>query len=159
MKLGLISDTHGYLHPRIHDLFSGVDEILHAGDMDTDEVLIELQTIAPVTAVRGNMDMRGRVAVQHELLLHTCDGMRMLLVHDLTLPHHLKRAVAEAMRQHAPHIVVFGHTHVPYWAHHQDVLYINPGSASKGRQGSGQRVALLEIVNGRVTGQHLPLDT
>ena len=104
------------------------------------------------------MDMRGRVAAQHELLLHTCDGIRMLLVHDLTLPHHLKRAVSEAMRQHAPHIVVFGHTHVPYWAHHQDVLYINPGSASKGRQGSGQRVALLEIVNGQVTGQSLPLD-
>lgn len=83
MKLGLISDTHGYLHPRIHDLFSDVDEILHAGDIDSDDVLIELQAIAPVTAVRGNMDMRGRVA-----------------------------------------------------AHHQDVLYINPGSASKGRQGS-----------------------
>ena len=159
MKLGLISDTHGYLHPRIHDLFSGVDEILHAGDMDTDEVLIELQTIAPVTAVRGNMDMRGRVAVQHELLLHTCDGMRMLLVHDLTMPHHLRRPVSEAMQQHAPQIVVFGHTHVPYWASHQNVLYINPGSASKGRQGSLASVALLEIVNDRATGHHLPLGT
>ena len=158
MKLGLISDTHGYLHPRIHDLFKGVDEILHAGDVDTDDVLIELRSIAPVTAVRGNMDTHSRVEVQRDLLIHNCDGMRILLVHDLTLPHHLRRPVSSAIQQHAPQIVVFGHTHVPYWASHQNILYINPGSASKGRQGALPSVALLNIVNGQTTGQHLPLD-
>ncbi len=158
MNIGLISDTHGYLHPRIHDLFCDVDEILHAGDIDTDDVLIELRAIAPVAAVRGNMDMRGRVAVHRDLLLHTYDGLRILLVHDLGLPHDLKPSVAAALQQHDPHVVVFGHTHIPYMGYHHGVLFINPGSAHKGRQGSVSCVALLEIVNGRPTAHHLPLD-
>ncbi len=158
MNIGLISDTHGYLHPRVHDLFRGVDEILHAGDIDTDDVLIELRAIAPVAAVRGNMDMRGRVAVHRNLLIHTCDGLRILLVHDLGMPGDPTLSVAAALRQHTPQIVVFGHTHVPYMQYHQGVLYINPGSARKGRQGSAPCVALLEIVNGRPTGRHCPLD-
>jgi len=159
MKLGLISDTHGYLHPRIHALFNDVDEILHAGDLDTEDVLLELRAIAPVAAVRGNMDTHGRAALHRQMLVQVYDGVRIFVVHDLGLPQNLKPSVAEALRQHEPQIVVFGHTHVPYWAQHGEILYINPGSASKGRQGSLPSVALLNIVNGQITGHHYQLDT
>lgn len=159
MKLGVISDTHGYLHPRIHELFGDVDEILHAGDIDSDDVLIELRAIAPVTAVRGNMDMYGRVAAHHHLLIHVYEGVRLLMTHDIGLPQNQTRSVLEALQLHDPQIVIFGHTHVPYWGYHEHRLYINPGSASKGRQGSAPSVALLHIVNGQITGRHYQLDT
>ena len=61
MKIGILSDTPGYLNNRVHTLLNEVDEIIHAGDIGNDDILVELETIAPVTAVRGNMDRSGRI--------------------------------------------------------------------------------------------------
>ena len=159
MKLGIISDTHGYVHPQIAALFDGVECILHAGDVDTEDALLELQAIAPVIAARGNMDRFGRLASHREVVFSAFGSLRVCKVHDLGSTHTNKPALIKPLRQYAPDVVIFGHTHIPYLATHHETLFLNPGSARQGRQGSPASVGLLEIVNNLPTGRILPLDT
>ena len=159
MKLGIISDTHGEIHPRIFSLFQGVHAILHAGDIDTEDALMELLAIAPVVAARGNMDRFGRLASHREVVFGEYETCRICIVHDLGSPHAIKSGLIAPLRQYAPHVVIFGHTHIPYLAAHQDRLFMNPGSARQGRHGTAASVGLLEIVNNTPIGQILPLDT
>jgi len=62
MRIGVVSDTHGYLNPRVVEVLEGVDRILHAGDIGSQEVILRLEAVAPVTAVRGNNDRTGPTA-------------------------------------------------------------------------------------------------
>jgi putative phosphoesterase len=158
MKLGVISDTHGHLDQQIHSIFEGVDEIIHAGDIGNDDVLIELQTLAPVTAVRGNMDRFGRPATYQEFLTCTFEGRRFFLVHDLGSPHAIKKHLLLPIQRYAPHVIIFGHTHRPYLASFMDVLYFNPGSASQARGGKNRSVGIIEILNSTATGKIFPLE-
>ncbi len=158
MKLGIISDTHGFLNNRIHQLFEGIDAILHAGDIG-DDVYIELQTIAPVTAVRGNMDRYGHTATLREWVGTSFADKRIFLVHDLGAPQRIKSSLLPSLEQYLPHIVIFGHTHVPYAAMLNDVFYFNPGSARQGRSGSKASVGLLEIHNAHVDHSVIPLES
>ena len=102
MKIGILSDTHGYLNNRVHALLNGVDEIIHAGDIGNDDILIELETIAPVTAVRGNMDRSGRIATYRDWLSTSFDGSRFFVVHDLGAPERIKRNLAASIRACTP---------------------------------------------------------
>jgi len=144
MKVGIISDTHGMLSRQALEALNGVDHILHAGDIGAPEVLQILNTIAPVNAVRGNMDggawCRGLPGTDMVEL----DTTTFYLLHDLNAldldPH------AAGVR-----VVVHGHTHKAADKTHSGVLYFNPGSASRpGRPGGPLSLGILEIANGRI---------
>jgi len=158
MKLGIISDTHSYLPNQVHQLFEGVDAILHAGDIGNDNVYVELQTIAPVTAVRGNMDRYGRPATFREFIGTSFDGKRIFLVHDLGSPHSIKPSLLRSINAYLPHIVIFGHTHIPYSATIHSMFYFNPGSARQGRSGTKASVGIIEILHSYMTHSIIPLE-
>ena len=140
MKIGIISDTHGHVPNAVHDALAGVDHILHAGDVGPMEVITELESIAPVSAVLGNTDYSIQLPQTH---IQSFVSQKFLVHHivDLPVPVQLVR-VAIAVEQ--PNVVVFGHTHVPYNEHHDGVLFLNPGSASNPRGGSAPSVAIVE---------------
>lgn len=138
--IGLISDTHGRLDPRVHQLFAGVEHILHAGDVCGGRILVELEKIAPVTAVMGNCD--------HDPMLRPLEvvevgGLKFLLHHIVGLDNRHAEIFA-SVRRVQPDIVVFGHTHQAYDQTHDGVRYLNPGSVSEGRRGSPRSVATLD---------------
>jgi putative phosphoesterase len=151
MKLGILSDTHGHLSTQIHSLFHNVDAIIHAGDIGNDNILIELETIAPVTAVRGNMDKTGRPAGLSEFVVTTFDGITCFVIHDLGAPPTIKRHLQPVIARYQPHTIIFGHTHKPYSRYLGDVLYFNPGSSTSGRSAHNQTVGLFTIHNGTIT--------
>jgi len=134
----VISDTHGRLDPAVPAAFAGVEHIVHAGDVGS-EVLSWLRAIAPVTAVRGNVDGWLADELPPEATIELA-GRRLLVAHvrqHLLLDHDPAREGFD--------IVVTGHTH-KYSEHWDDgVLYLNPGSAGPPRFGLPRSVVLLEL--------------
>ncbi len=142
MLIGVISDTHGSLDPRVHDVFSGVDRILHAGDVGTGAVLHELALIAPVDAVAGNTDVHGECSLLPDTITVTVGGARIAVVHQLG--PFLRAGVPAGVD-----FVVSGHTHVPQVLPSATVTFVNPGSATSPRGAHGPSVALIEITGDR----------
>lgn len=129
MKIGLISDTHGWLDPAVHQWFAGVEMILHAGDVGKQEVLAELRTIAPTIAVRGNID--GRTLPLQEVV--EVGGIRIGILHIAGSPKRARIEARRLIRLKHPDLLLFGHSHIPLIERYQGVLWVNPGAA--GRQG------------------------
>ena len=140
MQIGIISDTHGQVPNAVHDALAGVDHILHAGDVGPMEVITELASIAPVSAVLGNTDHSIQLP---QMCVQTFVSQKFLVHHivDLPVPSQLVRV---AIADEQPNVVVFGHTHMPYSEHHDGVLFLNPGSASNPRGSSAPSVAIVE---------------
>jgi len=139
-RLGVISDTHGRLDPALHEIFAGVERIVHAGDVGAADVLIELATIAPVTAVRGNVDLYLGAEQLPEEAGFEIAGRRVLVAH--VLP--------DLLRRHRParegvDLVVTGHSHRYRESREQGVLFLNPGSAGAARFGLPRSAAVVEI--------------
>lgn len=126
MKIGVVSDTHGLLRPEVLPALEGVDSILHLGDVGDVKILDALRKIAPVTAVRGNIDHSGPCSRLPETEVLLLEGGYIYLLHDLgTL--HLDPAAAKFSA------VLYGHTHKPTIWRHKGVLYFNPGSCGPRR--------------------------
>ena len=144
MKVGIISDTHGMLSRQALDALNGVDHILHAGDIGAPEVLQILNTIAPVNAVRGNMDGGEWCRNLPYTDMVELGATTFYLLHDInTLDLDPQAAGVQ--------VVVHGHTHQAADKTHSGVLYFNPGSASRpGRPGGPLSLGILEIANGRI---------
>jgi hypothetical protein len=153
MEIGVIADTHNHFDPRIPDLFAGVDHILHAGDIGLPWVILELQQIAPVTAVLGNNDL-GLPYAETEVLE---TGGRKFLVHHIVDPLRLPKALERRIIRNNPDVVVFGHTHRRYCQPHGHTLYLNPGYAGKPRFGQPRSVARLRCDESGVTADFLEL--
>jgi putative phosphoesterase len=126
MKIGIISDTHGLLRPEVGPALKGVDRILHLGDVGKISILDELAKIAPVTAIRGNVDCDGPCAKLPETEVVLVEGVYLYMVHDLKALH-LDPAAAKFAA------VLSGHTHVPNFHTRKGVLYFNPGSCGPRR--------------------------
>jgi putative phosphoesterase len=137
-RLGVISDTHGYLPPRALDVFQGTDVILHAGDIGSQEILRALAEIAPVLAVRGNMDGASWADALAEKESLRAGNALIHLIHDLL------RFRPEAAANGCL-VVVNGHTHRPSVETRGGVLYVNPGSAGAPRHGEHPCVALIRV--------------
>lgn len=148
MKIGVISDTHGVIHPGVFDHLASADIILHAGDIGTQEILTDLESIAPVKAVAGNTDgfPITQLCKRHELL--ELAGKKIFLVHRVIERGRHIPWVAEEILKVEPDIVVFGHTHEPYAEVRDGILYFNPGSASRARNGKSLGVGIINIKNG-----------
>ncbi len=141
--IGVISDTHGLLREQVKRRLRGCDLILHAGDVDSPSVLTKLKEIAPVVAVRGNMDKAGWARQLQELEYLEIEGAGMCVIHDrCTLD---VRALPGETR-----VVIYGHSHKPHVESIDGVLYLNPGSAGPRRLHLPVSMALLHIVEGRL---------
>ncbi|MGB7266891.1 MAG: metallophosphoesterase family protein [Terracidiphilus sp.] len=143
MILGIVSDTHGLLRPEVMPALKGVDRILHLGDVGKISILQELEKIAPVTAVRGNVDHDGPCAKlpETEVLLienppHA--SLYVYMLHDLKTLH-LDPAAAKFAA------VLHGHTHVPNFYTKKGVLYFNPGSCGPRRFDLPATIGLLIV--------------
>jgi putative phosphoesterase len=147
VRLGVISDTHGLLRPEVFDVFAKVDHILHAGDVGNPQILIELEAIAPVTAVYGNADppdVRGRLPKVAELEL---DGFAIVVTHGDQLGH----PTPEKLHATFPkaEIIVYGHTHKPLLELvDRTVTVMNPGGAGRPRFGIPPSVGVMELEAG-----------
>ncbi len=147
MLIGVISDTHGYVDPRLATAFDGVEAIVHAGDVGGAHVLDALRAMAPLHAVYGNNDEKAgglglRLREDFEL-----GGSQVHLVHQL--PH--ARPVAGAR------IVVYGHSHRALIERRDGRLYVNPGAAGRVGFHRVQSVALLTIDEGEVDARIVEL--
>jgi putative phosphoesterase len=139
VKLGIISDTHSFLDPRIAQIFDGVEHILHAGDVGPHSLLLELEAIAPVTAVLGNTDGGLDLNLTDVAKL----GGRKFLVHHILNPHALTDELKVRIARERPDAVIFGHTHKPFNEVIGGVLFLNPGYAGKQRFALERSVAIL----------------
>lgn len=131
MKLGIISDTHSLLRSEVLPALAGVDRILHCGDVGKISILEELAKIAPVTAIRGNVDSDGACSKLPEtevVLIENPPGppLYLYMLHDLKTLH-LDPAAARFSA------VLHGHTHIPNYVTKKGVLYFNPGSCGPRR--------------------------
>ncbi|HMP81444.1 MAG TPA: metallophosphoesterase family protein [Verrucomicrobiota bacterium] len=154
MKIGVISDTHDFLDPKVLNLLRGVDHILHAGDIGMPWLLMELETVAPVTAVAGNTDdahCRFKQTQCIEL------GGRKFLIHHIVNPRALDDNLKKRITKEQPHVVVFGHTHKAFCETIGGVLYFNPGYAGRPKFNTDRCVAILDCDQDGVRHEFLPL--
>lgn len=151
MKIGVISDTHGLLRPEVAPALAGVSRILHLGDVGKISILRELEKIAPVTAIRGNVDREGPCGELPETEVLLLEGHYIYMLHDLKTLH-LDPAAARFAA------VLYGHTHVPSFYKKKGVLYFNPGSCGPRRFKLPVTVGLLTIEgDGELVAEIVPL--
>jgi uncharacterized protein len=153
MKIGVISDTHGHLDPKIHELFAGVSHILHAGDIGNDSIIAELQTIAPVTAVLGNTDS----SPNYRLIEVVTGAGRKFIVQHIVNPRELREEFQLRIARERPDAVVFGHTHKAFCEMINGVLYLNPGYAGKPKFRLERSAAILHCGGQELRPEFLPL--
>jgi putative phosphoesterase len=154
LRIGVISDTHNYLDPRIPHLFAGVDHILHGGDIGLPAILLALEQIAPVTAVAGNTDDPGFRYPQTELFEQA--GRRFLVQH-IVNPQYPADPLKARIARERPDVVVFGHTHKPFSESIGGTRFFNPGYAGKSRFGLERSVAILQYGDRGIRTEYLPL--
>lgn len=156
MLVGVVSDTHGFYDPRVPPLLMGVEHILHAGDIGSEDVIQRLGDIAPVTAVRGNNDREGPVSACPEQQVLELGGCRVLLTHIVKVPKEGSTALA-SYTSRGVDVVVYGHSHIAFQEHRGGVLFFNPGAAGKRRFKVVPSIGLLELQPGRAEGRVVPL--
>lgn len=148
MRVGVISDTHGLLRPEAIGLLRGSEHIIHAGDIGAPEVITALEHVAPVTAIRGNIDTQSWARRFPETEVVELGGVHIYVIHDVNaLDLNPKAAGFSA--------VISGHSHQPRQEMKDGVLYFNPGSAGPKRFRLPVSVGRLEVASGRVSGEIL----
>jgi uncharacterized protein len=151
VRIGVISDTHGLLRPEAVEALRGSDRILHAGDIGAPEILEALAQIAPVTAVRGNVDTATWARSLPETEVVEAGGVSIYILHDLGQLD--LKPEAAGFR-----IVVYGHSHRPKIEEKNGVLYFNPGSAGPRRFNLPVSVGKLRIGAGKVRAELVELE-
>lgn len=153
-RIGVISDTHNFLDPQIPPLFAGVDHILHAGDIGQPRLILQLEEIAPVTAVLGNTDDSGLHFRPTEIVAL---AGRKFLIHHIVNPHAPDESLQRRLDREQPAVVVFGHTHKPFSESVGSTLFFNPGYAGKSRFGMPRTIAILHCTAQEIRPEFLPL--
>jgi uncharacterized protein len=148
-RVGVLSDTHGLLRPEVLKQLQGVDLIIHAGDVGSDTIIPELQKIAPVYAVRGNVD-NGAWAYKFPL----SNALEVEQVFIYIYHGHLEPDVDPRKNFQ---VVISGHTHVPKLEQRGDSLYLNPGSAGHKRFSFPVSMAHLQVDGKKVTAKLVTL--
>ena len=146
MRIGVISDTHGLLDPRIKSYFDGVEHILHGGDIGPSSIIFALEKIAPVTAVLGNTDA-GLDYRETEIV--TLAG-RKFIVHHIVDVNEPADGIKDRIEREEPDVVIFGHTHKPHASTLGKTFYFNPGYAGKPRFNLPRSVAILHCEAGGI---------
>jgi putative phosphoesterase len=150
MIIGVISDTHGLLRPEALELLRGSHHILHAGDIGAPEIIPELEKIAPVTAIRGNVDTQAWARRFAETEVVKLAGLYVYILHDANTLDLSPKAAGFAA-------IISGHSHKPNQEIKDGVLYFNPGSAGPRRFKLPISMGRLEIVDGKVSADILEI--
>lgn len=148
MRIGVISDTHGLLRPEAVELLRGSEHIIHAGDIGSPQIIPALERIAPVTAIRGNIDQEAWARRLPETEIVELAGVNIYVIHDVSALDLNPKAAGFVA-------VISGHSHVPKQEMKNGVLYFNPGSAGPRRFKLPVSVGRLEIVAGRMSAKVL----
>jgi len=153
MKIGVISDTHGFLDPKIPKMFAGVEHILHAGDIGFASIISELEEIAPVTAVLGNNDagLPFRETETVEL------AREKFLIHHIVYPPEPSDKLKLRIAREKPDAVIFGHTHKRFCETIGGILFFNPGYCGKPRFGAERSVAILHCDEKEIRAEYFSL--
>jgi putative phosphoesterase len=161
VRIGVISDNHGYLDPEVLRIFAGVTHIIHAGDIMDPKILTALRAVAPVTAVFGNLDSDELAAELPREATGEIGGVRFVVGHK---PRRLLKRLAagkiavgpEGAR---PDLVVWGHLHVASAAWIDGVLHLSPGTASSPEEeDDGPTVAIVEVSPAGLSVCFIPLE-
>jgi len=150
MVIGVISDTHGLLRPEALEALRASEHIIHAGDIGLPEIIPALEKIAPVTAIRGNVDNETWAQRFPETEVVELAGVHIYVLHDVNSLDLNPRAAGFA-------VVISGHSHKPLQEVREGVLYFNPGSAGPRRFKLPISVGQLHIVDGDIEGKLLTL--
>ena len=148
--IGVLSDTHGLLRPELLTALAGVQHILHAGDVGNPDILTELSRLAPVTAIRGNIDTHGPCADLPATEAIELAGCLLYMLHSIDDLDISPQAAGISA-------VIYGHSHQPLIEHRNGILYLNPGSAGPRRFNLPITCALLRIQNAQPQAEILPL--
>lgn len=152
-KIGILSDTHGFLHPNAADFFKGCDEIWHAGDVVDPDILEELQQIAPVVrAVYGNCDDWDLRREIPETQVFQCEKHTVAIRHIVGYPGRYEGTTYELIHEVHPTILVAGHSHILKVMNDtkNNLLFLNPGAA--GRYGFHTRLTMLRL---KIDGENI----
>lgn len=156
VHVGIIADTHGLFDPALRRHFQGVDRIIHAGDIGDMAVIDELQRIAPVVAVSGNVD-RGQAGKFPAETVIDLAGYRIAVRHVIYEGGKIRRDARRFLDRVEPDICIFGHTHKPCIEWIGRLLLFNPGSAGPRRFSLPRSLGLLTIRNDGREVVHVPL--
>ncbi len=129
-RVGILSDTHGWVDPQFEEVFADFDLILHGGDVGSESVLLRLTEIAPVRAVRGNIDGGGLRHLPEEDVVEI-GGLRIGLLHIAGNPRRPKAAARRMIRTQRLDLFVCGHSHIPVVGRVDGCLWLNPGAAGR----------------------------
>jgi uncharacterized protein len=151
MIVGVISDTHGLLRPEAVVMLRGSEHIIHAGDIGAPEIIPALEKLAPVTAIRGNIDHQAWCRRFPETEVVELAGVHIYIIHDLNAIDLNPKAAGFAA-------VISGHSHKPHQDVKDGVLYFNPGSAGPRRFKLPITVGRMEISGGELTATILSLE-
>lgn len=141
--LGVISDTHGLLREEAVALLRGVDHIIHAGDIGNPTIIESLESVAPVSAIRGNIDVEPWAFAFPDTLQATLFGQKIFVIHD-------RNDLAFAPTEAGINLVISGHSHRASIESRDEVLYLNPGSAGPRRFRLPITLATIQIAEGRL---------
>ncbi len=150
MRVGVLSDTHGLLRPVVLDRLAGCECILHAGDVGDPEILRRLSAVAPVEAVRGNMDLR-ELAQLPEEIAGDLAGLPFRMAH--------RREEATTGDLSRFRLVVFGHSHRPELEWRRECLLLNPGACGHRRFRLPLTLAILTILEGRIVPEIVAVES
>ena len=145
--VGILSDNHSDWPPHIAESLAGVDAIIHAGDIGPYKLVLDMEAIAPTTAVLGNTD--GDMPINESAVV-TLDGKKFFVQH-IVDPLRLQATLRERLKRIEPDVVVFGHTHMPFCETLGGILFLNPGSVTQPRGDYRPSMVRLTIDDGKIT--------
>jgi putative phosphoesterase len=131
MRIGLLSDTHGWIHPSIFSFFENCDEIWHAGDIGNIETADKLKAFRPLRAVYGNIDDIIVRQTYRQHLHFTVDGVKVYITHIGGVPERYEQDAARELSKNPPDLFICGHTHIALVKYNDkhNFLHVNPGAA------------------------------
>jgi uncharacterized protein len=147
--IGVISDTHGLLDEKVLELFRGVRSIIHAGDIGREDLIWQLEKIAPVVAVRGNNDSDMICFPNERMAL--IEGRTFYVRHIFATIEKMTLPQQRIIERHMPDAVIFGHSHKAYYGTWRGTLLFNPGSAGPKRFSLPRTVGILELTTDSIT--------
>jgi uncharacterized protein len=154
--IGVISDTHGKLDEQVFELFAGVQHIIHAGDIGDEELIWQMEKLAPVIAVRGNNDANTMCFPTERLAI--IQGHTFYIRHQFATAEKMSAAQQRLIDQRMPDAVIFGHSHQAYSGFWRGTLLFNPGSAGPKRFNLPRSIGLLELYEDRIASRIVTLE-
>lgn len=151
-KIGLLSDTHSFLDPKVFHYFKDVDEIWHAGDIGDHNVIVELQKFKPLRAVFGNIDDTQIRSEFKEVLRFTLEGVEVLMTHIGGKPTNYSKIALEEIKKSSPKLFICGHSHIllvkmdPKF----NFLFMNPGASGNKGFHKVKTILRFELENGKI---------